>query len=230
MPACAPAPIAPRLHVSVLPPVSPLLQSWGFASLVQNFWPATGDGSRLWQGAWLPRLCRQWRAGMGFPSCSPVRAFPLQLRCSAHRRAVWGIFDAQLLISETLVRGKMFFLSLMHWMMMLFFINNDTFDQHHGKCGQFWKDLILYKETEWKWMDEQIFATGILLSFQAYTWVIPIEKKILYKIQKDPGITCQTVFLFLISESLHLEIKVLPGFDLKSSEAKGRFFFLRVIQ
>lgn len=72
-------------------------------------------------------------------------------------------------------------------------------------------------------MNEQIFATGTLLSFQANTWVIPIEKKI-QKIQKDPGITCQPVFLFFISDPLHLEIKVLLGVDLESSEVKGRFF------
>lgn len=43
---------------------------------------------------------------MGFLSHSPLCAFPLQLSCLIHRKAVWGNFDAELLISETFVRGK----------------------------------------------------------------------------------------------------------------------------
>lgn len=35
---------------------------------------------------------------------------------------------------------------------------------------------------------------------------------------------CQPLFLFLISDPLCLEIKASLGFDLESSEVKGRFF------
>lgn len=74
-------------------------------------------------------------------------------------------------------------------------------------------------------MNGQIFATGILISFQANSWVIEffLKKRYCGKHKKIQEFHINLCFHFLISEPLHLEIKVLLGFDLKSSEVKGRF-------
>lgn len=49
------------------------------------------------------------------------------------------------------------------------------------------------------------------------------KKRYCGKYEKIQEFHVNLCFYFLISEPLHLEIKVLLGFDLESSEVKGRF-------
>lgn len=105
---------------------------------------------------------------------------------------------------------------------MMFFINNDFFDQCPEKCGQFLENLVFHNK--WASICQRDPSFFLSQALGHSDW-----KKILWKIQKEPGIAPQPVFSVLISEPLHLEIKALLGFDVESSEVKGRFFLI-VIQ
>lgn len=77
---------------------------------------------------------------------------------------------------------------------MMFVINNDTFDQCHGKCGQFLEDLVFYKETE----GVNKYLSQISFVFKQTLGLLQLKKilKILEKTQKESGIFFNVCFYF----------------------------------
>lgn len=82
---------------------------------------------------------------------------------------------------------------------MRLLINNDTFDQCHGNCGWCLEDLVFCRETakkvnEWTNIchrDPAFFSSKHL----GYSNLKKKKKDTMANI-KDPGISCQSVFLF----------------------------------